>query len=116
MYKAKTTEKGVALLHVSNRYLDLEGVLSATAPLIPGFYGLIVSDENADGSYAQSSSTVVLFSKSKEALEPFRKLGEAPEGEEKLAEVQELQDPNRMHPWTDDWSDIIGPFRSRLRF
>ena len=33
-----------------------------------------LSDDTADGSYAQSTSTVALFAKSEEALEPFRKL------------------------------------------
>ena len=62
------------LLHISNRYLDLDSVLGATVKELPGATACIVSDDTADGSYAQSTSTVALFAKSEEALEPFRKL------------------------------------------
>ena len=64
------------LLHISNRYLDLDSVLGATIKVLPGAHGFIISDDTADGSYAQSTSTVALFAKSEEALEPFRKLEE----------------------------------------
>ena len=43
LYLAKLTPDGIAVLHVSNRYLDLEGVLGATAPLAPEAHGLVVS-------------------------------------------------------------------------
>jgi hypothetical protein len=104
LYLAKLTPDGLAVLHVSNRYLDLDGVLSATAPLVPEARGLVVSDDTADGSYASTSSTIVVFSKSEKALEPFRDLGD----------VREL-DGKRLRPWTDDYSDVIGPFLSKLR-
>ncbi len=104
LYLRKLTPTGVVVLHVSNRYLDLEGVLAAIAPLVPEGHGLVVSDDTADGSYASTSSTVVVFSKSADALEPFRKLGE----------VYEL-DARGLRPWTDDYSDVIGPFLSKFR-
>ena len=39
-----------------------------------GTAGIVVSDDDADGSYAQSTSTVVIFAKSEEALQPYRSL------------------------------------------
>jgi hypothetical protein len=104
LYLRKLTPTGVVVLHVSNRYLDLEGVLAAIAPLVPEGHGLVVSDDSADGSYASTSSTVVVFSRSADALEPFRKLGE----------VYDL-DARGLRPWTDDYSDVIGPFLSKFR-
>jgi hypothetical protein len=104
LYLQKLTPAGIVVLHVSNRYLDLEGVLGATAPLVPEGHGLVVGDDTADGSYASTSSTVVLFSKTAQSLDPFRE----------LSDVHEL-DAKRLRPWTDDYSDIIGPFRSKLR-
>jgi hypothetical protein len=104
LYLAKLTPDGIAVLHVSNRYLDLEGVLGATAALVPGAHGLVVGDDEADGSYASTSSTVVVFAKNEKALEPFRQ----------LKEVHEL-DAKRLRPWTDDYSDVIGPFLSKMR-
>jgi hypothetical protein len=102
LYLDKVNENGIVLLHISNRYLDLDSVLGATIKVVPGAYGLIISDDTADGSYAQSTSTVALFAKSEEALEPFRK----------LETIYEL-DAAGLKPWTDDYSDILGPFLSK---
>jgi hypothetical protein len=102
LYLDKVKENGIVLLHISNRYLDLDSVLGATIKAVPGAYGLIISDDTADGSYAQSTSTVALFAKSEEALEPFRK----------LETVSEL-DSSGLKPWTDDYSDILGPFMTK---
>ena len=92
------------MLHVSNRYLDLDGVAAATLPLVNGAKGAIVSDDAADGSYAETSSTVVVITKSDETLAAFRQL-----------ETNLELDPRGLRPWTDDFSDIIGPFRSKLK-
>jgi hypothetical protein len=95
----------VVLLHTSNRYLDLDSVLGATLAELPeGTAGIVVRDRNANGSYGQSTSTVVIFTKSAEALQPYRTM----EG------VVEL-DANGLRPWTDDYSDLLGPFLNRLR-
>jgi hypothetical protein len=105
MYLAKLKSDGVVLLHTSNRYLDLDSVLSATLRELPqGTAGIVVSDRNADGSYSQSSSTVVIFTKSEEALQPYRK----------QPGVTEFDD-HGLRPWTDDYSDLLGPFLNRLR-
>ncbi len=104
LYLDKVSERGVVVLHISNRYLDLDAVLGATIKLVPGAHGLIISDDTADGSYASTSSTVAVFAKSPEALEPFRK----------LTELREL-DAKGVRPWTDESSDIIGPFLSKMR-
>lgn len=103
LFLAKLKPTGAVILHVSNRYLDLDGVAAATIPLVPGAKGVIVSDDEADGSYGQTSSTVVVVAKSEVTLEPFRKL-------ETILEL----DGRGLRPWTDDFSDIIGPFRSKL--
>jgi hypothetical protein len=103
LFLAKIKPTGVFVLHVSNRYLDLDGVAAATLPIVKGAKGLIVSDDAADGSYAETSSTVVIVAKQEEVLAPFRE----------LETVMEL-DPRGLKPWTDDFSDIIGPFRSKL--
>ena len=64
----------------------------------------MVSDNNADGSYAQSTSTVVIFAKSEQALAPYRTM----DG------VMELDDGG-MRAWTDDYSDILAAFLNRFR-
>ncbi len=104
LYLSKLTADGVVLLHISNRYLDLDAVLGATAATIPGIHGYLLSDNVADGSYAQSTSTVALFAKSQAALASYRT----------LAELKPL-DATKMRAWTDDYSDILKPFLSKYR-
>lgn len=104
LYAEKLTDKGIVVLHISNRYLDLDSVLGATLPLVPGLKGLIVSDDEADGSYAQNTSTIAVFAKDQAALDPFRSLHGA----------QDFH-PGGLAPWTDDASDILGPFLSQWR-
>jgi hypothetical protein len=104
LYLAKLKRDGIALLHISNRYLDLDGVLGATLKLLPGVAGFLISDDDADGSYAQSTSTVAVFAMSNEALAPLRD----------LKGVREFEDRG-LRPWSDDYSDILGPFVSRMQ-
>lgn len=103
LFLDKVKPDGVVLLHISNRYLDLESMLGATLKSMPGIEGFMLTDDNADGSYAQSSSTVALFGKSKAALAPFRDMEEKSEFPDK-----------GFRAWTDDYSDILKPFLSRL--
>lgn len=104
LYASKLTDDGIVLLHISNRYLDLDSVLAATAPLVPNLHGLILSDHDADGSYASSTSTVAIFSKSGEVIDGYR---DAPD-------AYELE-PTGLRGWTDDFSDILGPLLAKIR-
>ncbi len=104
MYAAKLTPTGVVVLHISNRYLDLDSVLGATLPLVPELSGILLSDDDADGSYAQSTSTIAAFSKTADALELFRASAQSKELEAKT-----------VKPWTDDTADVLGPFLSKMK-
>ena len=104
LYLEKLSPSGIAVLHISNRYLDLDSVLGATVKLVDGAHGLIVSDDTSDGSYGSTSSTIAVFSKNPDALTPFRT----------LSDVREL-DAKGIRAWTDDFSDILGPFLSKMK-
>ncbi len=104
LYTRKLTDDGVVVLHISNRYLDLDSVLGATLPLVPELKGLIVSDDKADGSYAQNTSTIAVFAKNQAALDAFRAVDGA----------QDFH-AGGVSPWTDDASDILQPFLSQWR-
>ncbi len=104
LYASKLKPDGAMLLHISNRYLDLDSVLAATAELVPGIDGVLLVDTEADGSYASTQSTAGVLSFDKTTLEPFRKLDMSKEFEE-----------TTMRGWTDDYSDILAPFLSRWR-
>jgi hypothetical protein len=106
LYMSKLKPDGVALLHISNRYLDLDAVVGATAPAIPGMDGVLVSDDESDGSYATSTSTVALLSRSAEALADFRSIDDMT--------VKEF-DGEGLPAWTDDYSDILGPLLAKRR-
>jgi SAM-dependent methyltransferase len=104
LYAAKLKDDGILVLHISNRYLDLDSVLGATMPLVPQLKGLIVSDEKADGTYAENSSTIAVLAKDVRALDSFR-----------VIEGSGPFNPSRLSPWTDDASDILGAFLSQWR-
>ncbi len=104
LYAGKLKDGGVVVLHISNRFLDLDSVLGATLPLVPELKGLIVSDDKADGSYAQNTSTIAVFAKDQTALDAYRVLDGA----------QDFH-ARGLSPWTDDASDILGPFLSQWR-
>jgi len=52
--------------------LDLEQVLAATVPTVPGLHALTIVDPSEDDGYAVTGSTVVVFGKSMEAIDRFR--------------------------------------------
>jgi hypothetical protein len=101
IYAAKLKPHGAGVLHISNRYLDLEAVLGPTLQGMPDLKALVVEDP-ADDGYAVTSSTVVVFGKGQEAIDAFRAVPGA-------RDIKE----STLRPWTDDASDILGPFLSK---
>jgi predicted membrane-bound spermidine synthase len=105
MFLAKLKPEGVVLFHTSNRYLDLNSVLGAILKEMPEgtAAAIAVTDHSATGGYGQSISSNVVFAKSEAALQPYRS----------LPGVSDLDDGG-LRAWTDDFSDIWGPFSNRL--
>jgi hypothetical protein len=104
LFLDKLKPEGVVLLHTSNRYLDLNSVLAAIQKQLPeGTAGIAMQDAGGDG-YGESASSVVIFAKSEGALQPYRSL----EGALDL-------DDGGLRAWTDDYSDILGAFFSRMQ-
>jgi len=104
LYAQKLKDDGVVVLHISNRYLDLDSVLGATRHLVPQLKGMIISDDRADGSYAENISSIAVFAKDLSVLEPFKLLYGAQDFSQ-----------GEVGAWTDDASDILGPFLSQWR-
>jgi hypothetical protein len=107
LFLSKLKPEGVVVLHTSNRYLDLNSVLAAIQKeLPPGTAGMVMEDLQAGRKAhpAQTGSIVVVFAKSEEALKPYRGLKGA----------SELKDTG-LRAWTDDYSDILGAFISRMQ-
>jgi hypothetical protein len=106
LFLSKLKPEGVVLLHTSNRYLDLNAVLGAILKELPeGTAAISVTDRSANQGYGQSISSNVIFAKSEAVLQPYRSL----EGV-----ISDLDDGG-LRAWTDDYSDILGPFLNSLR-
>lgn len=107
LYAAKLSSIGVAVLHISNRYLDLETAVSATVPTVPGLGGtLVVDNEHAsEDGFSESLSSVAVISPSPAALKPYRDLAEAV-----------LLDGHHTRPWTDDHADVLGALLRRIEW
>jgi hypothetical protein len=106
LFLSKLKPDGVVLLHTSNRYLDLNSVLGAILKDLPeGTAAISVTDRSANQGYGQSISSNVIFAKSEAALQPYRSL----EGG-----ISDLDDGG-LRAWTDDYSDILGPFLNSIR-
>lgn len=104
LYASKLKDRGVAVLHISNRYLDLEEVVAATIPTLDvALHALVIEDFEDDG-YLKTGSTVVLIGKDKTTVERFRHV----EGSRDIVRPT-------VRPWTDDFSDILGPFMAQYR-
>lgn len=103
LYASKLKPDGAGVLHISNRYLDLEQVLAATVPLVPGLHAITIESGDDDG-YAVTGSTVVVFGKNRQAIDQFLAIPGA----------RNMPKPE-VKPWTDDSSDILGPFLSQYR-
>ncbi|MGE0024973.1 MAG: fused MFS/spermidine synthase [Hyphomicrobium sp.] len=103
-YAAKVKPMGAVVLHISNRYLDLEQVLASTLPVIGGLHAVTVEDATPEQSYVATGSTIVIYAKSMHAIDRFRIIPGA----------RELPAPH-LAPWTDDASDVLGPFLSKIR-
>ena len=86
---------GLILFHVSNRYMDVEGLVSAVA-LDAGLQGLIRYDDD-EGPTGKTSSDYVVAARSREDL-----------GELSLNHYwTEMKARDGIQPWTDDYSNMM---------
>ena len=100
LYMDRLTEDGILVFHISNRYYDIDKPLSRAAEAL----GLIAHKQHYEGNIevdpADSSSVVVMISRSKEAM-------------------GDLADDPRWHPlesdggpiWTDDYANLLSILR-----
>ena len=92
------------LVHTSDRYSNLAGVLGANLKVLPeGTAGMTVSDTTTRYGHGELSTWNVIFAESAKVLEPYRF---------SLRNVSELDD-NGLRPWTDGNSDIWSAWRGK---
>lgn len=104
LYAAKLKDSGLGVLHISNRYLDLEGVLASTIPTVPGLKAFAMEENIPALGYDALGSTIIVFSRDLEVAHRFLSI----RGGRSLRH-------EGLKPWTDDASEILGPFLSKWR-
>jgi hypothetical protein len=104
MYVDRLKPGGLLALHVSNRYMDLPAVATATANSIAGVYVATVLGPNPakePGSTKNqvdgSGSNVVFISRSAKAIEGVKAMPGATD-----------IPANGIKPWSDDYSNVVG--------
>ena len=97
IYMSRLSEEGILVLHISNRYLDLPGVVAriAEAEGLTVKYQLFT--ERSKGSMEWIPSQVAVLARSPEALARLEK-------DERWVPL--VSDGKR--PWTDDYTNVIG--------
>ena len=95
VYRRHVANDGVIAFHISNRYLDLTGIVRQLADDI-GWQALQVQDSPGDDSYLYSSQWVLLTANA--ALAARLK---------ELKVVEELPRVPGLRPWTDDFNNLF---------
>jgi SAM-dependent methyltransferase len=99
MYLKKLKPNGLILFHVSNRYMDVESLVSAVS-LDVGLHGLVRYDDNEEPTGKTSSDYVVVA----RHTDDFGDLN----SDENWTEVEK---PKTIQPWTDDYSNMMSIVR-----
>ena len=102
MYLSRLSERGVLVMHVSNKYMDLETIVARianhlNAPALHQFYSYIDTDTDPDHIYRTSRSSVIVLAKSEAALARF-------EADDRWAKLQS----RAGRVWSDDYSNVVG--------
>ena len=100
MAMSKLASGGLLAFHISNRYLDLEPVLSANARALHiaamARIDAATDEEKAEG---KSESHWILMARRSVELDPYR-----------TSDWGDLDFREGLRPWTDDYSNVLGAF------
>ena len=95
VYRRHVRDDGAIAIHISNRYLDLKGVVRQMADAL-GWKAMLVLDDPPESSHLYRTDWVVITGN--ERL--IRTLREQ-------ADAQELPAPAGRRPWTDDYNNLF---------
>ncbi len=105
IYKDKLAPRGVVVMHVSNRHLELESVVVGIADANDLKSWVYDEDSGRDDEYIFATDVVV-------SARDEADVGELASSE-KWAETEPTEN---QRVWTDDYSNILGAVYRRLRF
>lgn len=97
MYLDRLGPDGLLALHISNRHMDLQSVLAATAATLPGAHAYVISDRMGLGGLDGMRSQVFFIARDAATLDPVRAWPDAHPAK-----------PAGARPWTDDYSNVLG--------
>ncbi len=95
VYRRHVRDDGAIAIHISNRYLDLKGVVRQMADAL-GWKAMLVLDDPPESSHLYRTDWVVITAN--ERL--IRALREQ-------ADARELPAPAGRRPWTDDYNNLF---------
>jgi hypothetical protein len=98
LYRRHVSDDGAIAIHISNRYLDLRGVVQQLADAI-GWRALWVSDDPPENSHLFRTDWVIVTNN----MALFNRLSEQGAAEMKLARA--------LRPWTDDYNNLFDVLR-----
>jgi predicted O-methyltransferase YrrM len=101
MYVQKLKPNGLILFHVSNRYMDVESLVSAVA-FDTGLEGRVRFDEDEEPTGKTGSDYVIVAKRTDD-------FGELKENENWTP----IEKPAEIQPWTDDYSNMMAIVRWR---
>lgn len=96
LYVSRLAKDGLLAFHISNRHMELESVVAATAGKIPGLHMATVLDETAKRSIDSHPSHVVYLSKSRAKIEQAMSVKGA-----------RAVRPGKTLAWSDNYADIL---------
>jgi hypothetical protein len=119
MYASKLAPGGILAMHISNRYLELAPVVALTARSagLETFSNVDAenSEEKTDG---KTQSHWLLLTRDRGVLEKLVNGHTVGHPELKLSRIRpgidwnEIDIPQSVKPWTDDYVDVLGAFKA----
>ena len=102
IYLSRLNPGGIIITHISNHHLDLREVVTATAASEKLIARLYDEDEVSGGDPMIKFSTVLILARNDDDFG--------------LLKDWELQTPAAgEHPWSDDFSNLLGPLIAKFR-
>ena len=103
LYLSRLKPDGVLLIHLTNRRLDLRDTVIAGLNRLGAYSLTQKSPSNPRSILVSAATTVVIASRSPAAMARF------------TADPRwRHRDPGKVRPWTDDYSNLIGPMLAGL--
>ncbi|WP_053005893.1 spermidine synthase [Kiloniella spongiae] len=113
LYKKKIKDNGIIILHISNRYFDLENIVSATAEasgLIPRIYDYVRQEADKKNHPYRYSSIWIALAQNSEILDNLIPV----ENQTSDRAINRWREPSHTKtdtPWTDDYSNVLSALK-----